>query len=209
MLKKSTSNLSAQKLRIILICTILLLLIAAGGVFFFARTVLAGYAGDVQKITNATASSSKNLANLKALEGKLADNQEAVERARSLVAESKSYEYQDQIIKDINTFANKSGVKIAGYQFNSEGANATTGTAAAPAAGSAAATPTPAPAGGLKTVNVSVNLKSPMRYEDTMEFVHMIEKNLTKMQLGGITMTKEATSSSITVSALTIEVYVK
>lgn len=209
MLKKSTSNLTAQKLRLLLLGSIALLIIAATVLFAYARGVIAQYAADVAKV-NATAElSSRNLSSLSTLKTKLAEDKPAVERTRNLIAESQSYAYQDQIIKDLSTFASKSGVSIAGFQFN-EAAPGTAGATATPAP--AAATPgaqAPVQISGLKTVSVSINLKSPMAYKDIMDFVHMIEQNLTKMQLAGITMTRETESSNVSVSSLTVEVYTR
>lgn len=212
MLKKSTSSLTAQKLRTLLIVSIFLIILLTVGLFVYARSILAGYAADVQKVSDTAASSSRNLNALNTLKTKLAEDKEAVERAKNLVAESRSYAYQDQIIKDLNTFAAKSKVTISGFQFNSEqtetsGAATTSPNVAPPAAGAATA-PT-APTNGLKTVSVSINLKSPMAYRDIMNFIHMVEQNLTKMQLTGVAFNKDANSDNVTVNALTIEVYVR
>ena len=208
MLTKTTSKLTAQKLRLILIASIFLLLAAAIAVFILVRGMLAGYAVEVQKVSDTAASSGKNLSTLGVLKTKLAEEQEAVERAKNLVAESKSYAYQDQIIKDLNTFASKSGITIAGFQFNND-AFAPSGTAPAPAAAPTAGAAAPTTVNGLKTVSVAIDLKSPIKYENAMEFVHMIEQNLTKMQLAGISMSKDPASNNVTVSSLTIEVYVR
>ena len=42
-----------------------------------------------------------------------------------------------------------------------------------------------------------------------MNFIHYIENNLTKMQLSGVSLSKGKEGNNITVSALTIEVYLK
>lgn len=198
-----TANLTAQKLRLILIGGIILLIVIAVVIFTFSQSVIAGYATDVKKATMLAESSSTNLTALNQLKTTLAENSDAVLRTKNLVAESQSYAYQDQIIKDINTFAAKSGVEVSGYQFGTEGL---TGTSATPAAG-AAATPV---VSGLKTVSVSVSLKSPIEYRDIMNFVHMIEQSLTKMQLAGISMESDTSAAGkVTVSSLTLEVYVR
>lgn len=211
MLKKTTGNLNAQKLRILLIVSILLLIVIMSAVFILARSVLVGYAADVQQISDAAASSSKNLSALNNLKAKLEKDHSAVERAKNLVAESQSYAYQDQIIRDINTYASKSGIAIAGYQFNSE--------IGASSSGAAGSTPAPTPVApgtnptptvsGLKTVSVSINLKTPINYTNIMHFIHLIEQNLTKMQLSGVSLSKDTQPNGVTVSALTIEVYVR
>ena len=212
MLKKTTSNLTAQKLRLLLLGSMALLIVIAGAIFIFTKGMLAQYAADVEKVSNTAESSSKNLTALSMLKTKLAEDNDAVERTRNLVAESQSYAYQDQIIKDITTFAQKSGVSISGFQFNSEN-TATAGSAATAQsqAGTSAATgqATTPQVSGLKTVSVSVNLKSPLEYKDIMDFVHMIEQNLTKMQLAGITMNRDAASDKVSVSSLTVEVYTR
>ncbi|MBI3889876.1 hypothetical protein HY312_04910 [Candidatus Saccharibacteria bacterium] len=216
MLKKSTSSLTAQKLRLLLIISIFFILLLTAGIFAYARSVLATYSSDVQKVSDTAASSSKNLSALNTLKTKLAENKDAVERAKNLVAESQSYAYQDQIIKDLNTFASKSGVTISGFQFNSEATGAAGATPAATPSTTTTATPAPAaggaataPTGGLKTVSASINLKSPVNYKNIMNFVHMIEQNLTKMQLTGIALNKDTASNNVSVNSLTVEVYVR
>lgn len=212
MLKKNTSSLTAQKLRTLLIASIFLIVLLTTGLFVYARGILAGYALDVQKVSDAAKSSGDNLNALSTLKTKLDDDKAAVERAKNLVAESQSYAYQDQIIKDLKTFASKSGVTISGFQFNSESSAAGSAGTASPnvtPTPTAADGTTPTVATGLKTVSVSINLKSPMAYTDIMEFIHMVEQNLTKMQLAGITLNKDTTSNNISVSSLTIEVYVR
>lgn len=214
MLKKSISNLSAQKLRMLLLVTILLIITLSIGIFVYTKGVLTTYASEVQEVSDIAALSSQNLSSLATLEQKLASNKNAVERAKSLVAESKSYAYQDQIIKDINTFATKSNVSVTGYQFNGD-----TATGAAAASGSGAATTQPAEdaatdqtatQSGLKTISVAMTLKSPVAYKNVMDFIHLIEQNLTKMQLTGIAFAKDTDSpNNLSVSSLTIEVYIR
>ena len=211
MLKKTASSLTAQKLRLILIASISLLLIIGAGMFLYTRDILAGYATDVKKVSNAAEASAQDLAALSTLKTKLSEDRETVERTRNLVADSQSFAYQDQIIKDITTLANKANVPIAGFQFNGEGA-ASAGAAATtppPSAGASATAATPQVT-GLKTVSVSINLGSPIKYNDIMQFVGMIEQNLTKMQLTGISMNRDTNAADgVSVSALTVEVYVR
>lgn len=218
---KNASYLNAQKLRLILVGTILLILVISIVIFVFARNVLSSYASEVQEVDATAASSSKNLSELSQLQEKLANNQESVLRARNLVAESRSYTYQDQIIRDVNNFADKSGVAITVYQFNNEGTE-TSSTPSGGSSSSAPATSSPSAAqssgianatttvSGLKTVSVNVTVKTPVSYEAIMNFIHMIEQNLTKMQLKGISLTRDPTpnSNKVITTSLTIEVYV-
>ncbi len=209
MRKSFTANLTPQKVRLILIGSTALLIGLSAALFIFSRGILLGYATDVQQITATADASSENLKTLDLLKKKLAEDKPSVERAKSLVADSKAYAYQDQIIKDLSTYASKAGVSIEGFQFNEAAANgATPAPAAAPAADGAVTAPT-ASIGGLKTVSVAITLKSPQGYENIMKFIHSIEQNLTKMQLDGISMSLDKEKGGITLSTLTVGVYTR
>jgi hypothetical protein len=213
-MKNPSSRLNAQKLRSILIVTIFLIVIVAAALFVYGRHTLDGYATEVKKVNETVASSNQNLSALNTLKTKLAENSDAVDRTKNLVAESKSYAYQDQIIADLNAYAKQANVAISGFEFNTVDAStpgstgAATPSAPAPSTGAAPTTPAPV-VGGLKTTSVSVTLKSPLPYKNVMKFTHMIEQNLTKMQLTGISFNKDQAKENVTVDALTIEVYIK
>ena len=106
-------------------------------------------------------------------------------------------------------YAQKAGITISGYTFGAA-AGAVTAPTPAPAAadGSGAAIPA-TPAAAPKSITASINVKSPTSYAKLMSFVHLVEQNLTKMQLSGISMTKEETAGQVTVSALNLEVYIR
>lgn len=206
MLKKSVDGLSATGLRIVLFTSMIFLLILGSAAFWFGFLQLQKYALEVSNVNSQVASSSENLATLKRLQTYLASSQDAVARANEVVAESKQYQYQDKIIEDLNKYASRAGIGITGYSF-SAGTTAgtpTSGTAATPPAGVAA----PA-TGGLKSTSVSVTLKSGTSYESIMRFIHFIEQNLTKMQLAGVSLARDAQTNGVTSNSLTIEVYTR
>ena len=154
-----------------------------------------------------------NINHLKELEAGLARNQDIATRAAAIVAESKQYGYQDQIVNDINTYAQAAGVTILGFDFSETGGASTTPGAAGSSAGTAssgqtATTPTtptpatdttkaPAAAPGLKTVNASIQLDSPIPLTNFLIFLKYIEQNVTKMQITGVTITPEATNPNL------------
>src|SRR5688572_22669497 len=105
MLKKQVSGLSAQKLRILLIVGIVFLIIISGVGFWFAHKQLVGFAEQVRASTATANASTQDLANLQSLKTQLAEDADTVERTKNIVADSQYYSYQDQIIKDINTYA--------------------------------------------------------------------------------------------------------
>lgn len=212
--------MTAQKLRMIMAFGLGLWVVVAGVVFWLFHGQLSTYAADVSKITAEASLSSENIATLQRLENKLEEDRISVDRAKNIVAESKQYVYQDQIIDDLNAYARASGVGIGSYTFtdgNSTGQAATGGAAApAPAAetgGTEAApegTEQAAPAdAGLRTTSVSITLRDEASYESVMKFIRSIEQNLTKMQLAGVTLSKSAESNNIVANTLTIEVYIR
>ncbi len=206
MLKNSVSGLSATGLRIVLFVSMFLLVALGSVAFWFGCQQLTKYSLEVSSVNAQVASSTENLATLKKLEAYLATNNDAVNRAKGVVAESTSYQYQDKIIEDINTYARRAGIGIAGYSFAGGGAAGAATTPSASTADTAAPTPT---ATGLKSTNVSVTLKSGTSYESIMRFIHFIEQNLTKMQLSGVSLAKDQQTNEVTSNALTIEVYTR
>ncbi|OGL32527.1 hypothetical protein A3E76_00555 [Candidatus Saccharibacteria bacterium RIFCSPHIGHO2_12_FULL_44_22] len=209
---KKATRLSAQRLRLLLIASIVAVVAITSVGFYFVRIQLMDYAESVHISTLTAQTSDKNVANLEILKTKLAQDTDTVERTGRVVADSKSYAYQDQIIKDLNQYASKAGITISGYTFGAATTGATT-PAPAPATNESGEPTTPSVTTPVtaapKSITASVNVKSPTSYAKLMNFVHLVEQNLTKMQLSGISMTKEETAGNVTVSALNIEVYVR
>lgn len=208
MLKKQVSGLTAQKLRLLLLVGIALLIILSATGFWLLHKQLVGFAEQVRATTATAAASTQDLTNLQSLKTKLAEDADTVERTKNIVADSQYYAYQDQIIKDINTYASRAGVIITGYTFNSQTANTTPG-ASQSAASTPAATTAPQAVPGIKSVSVSVAIKSPVKYSSMMNFIHAIEQNLTKMQLAGVSITKDTQSDNVTANSLNLEVYTR
>jgi hypothetical protein len=203
------SRLTPTMLRLILSIGLLLTISIAAIIFTLASSQLKTVATTVShKVADAKASQN-SLTNLKKIERFLADHQATVTRANDIVAESKSYEYQNQIINDLKTYASTAGVKINNFDFAAGNSAtpttpATTGAAAAaPLPGAATATP------GVKSTSVSISLQSPIKYENLLRFIKAIEQNLTKMQISTVTLSKGGADSEVTTDALSIEVYIR
>lgn len=206
------SQFTPATLRLVLTVSLILAIVGAGIIFTYASAQLKGTATTVShKVADAKASQN-NLANLKRIEKFLADNKDSVVRANEIVAESKSYEYQNQIINDLKTYAAVSNVSIKSFDFAA--GNSATASTATPAAGTTtppATDPgTAAPAAStLKSTTVSITLDSPLAYTNLLRFVKAIEENLTKMQISAITLSKGTTDSQVATDALSIEVYIR
>lgn len=185
-----------------LIATIVLIVILSGVGFWFFKGWLASYASDVSTKAQQAETSSSDITTLQRLKTQLEQDSVAVNRTKNIVADSKSYEYQNQIVTDLSTYAKNSGITIESYSFD---AGTSAAGAAAPTAGA-----TPAPA-GLKTTKVSITISNPVKYDTAMRFIHSIELNLTKMQLAGVSLHKDtgASDNFVTLDPLTVEVYIR
>lgn len=200
---KQTKNMTPTKLRLILLGSIVLLLGLSIISFWFFRVQLVNFAQQVHDDSAAATVSSSDLSRLQELKFDLNNESVAVTRAKSIVADSKYYSYQDQIISDITSYASKSGVSITSFAFTSDSAQ-----------GSVAATAPVKPVGpavpaGLKTISTTITLKSPVNFQALMNFVHALEVNLTHMQLTGISIAKGSGKDDVTVNPLTVEVYTR
>jgi len=197
--------LTAASLRLIL--SIFLLVIIALGVFLFsfAYSKLKETAVDVSHSVADANSSRDNLQNLQRLKQDLAAQQDIVMRTQNIVAESRSYEYQNQIINDLNDYAARAGLSITTIDFSSAGG----GTGATATPGTTTPTTPSTTINGVKSTFVSITLKNPVDYTALLRFLKSIEQNLTKMQIANIGLSKSENSSSVSSNVLNIEVYIK
>lgn len=195
-------SLTATRLRIIL--TISLLLIEALAIFFVvnADKTLKSYASEVQQVGANAEASRNNIQTLQKVQQELLANKDTIERTNDIVADSKSYQYQDQIITDLNDYAKRAGITVTNLDFLAATTSPTAPGATAPS------TTAPVPT-GVKSTSVSVTLKNPVPYEGLLRFVKSIEENLTKMQISRIGLSKDPTTGGVTSEVLTIEVYIR
>lgn len=103
----------------------------------------------------------------------LANHKSDVDKAAAVVAETKTYQYQNQIVEDVNRYADIAGVTILGFDFPVQ------------------KTISPAGAKGAKTIQAVVTLQNPVPYTNYLRFLKLIEQNLTKMQITEISITPD------------------
>ncbi len=193
--------LTPTSLRLILSISLFVITGIAGVTFSLINDSLTNVAVDVShKVIDASASQN-NLQTLQSIERQLADKKDVVERTRSIVADSQSYQYQNQIITDLSDYAKRSNIEITNLDFSAATQSSTT-----PKTPSALTVPIP---NGVKSTSVSVTLKNPVNYDNLLRFIYAIEQNLTKMQVSKVGLSKDSTGNGITSDLLTIEVYVR
>jgi hypothetical protein len=190
-------SLTASQLRLILAISMFVIALLAAVGFSLINSELKKYAVEVSHVTADAAASRDNLQNLQKIEKQLKEDQDIVQKTNSIVAESQSYQYQDQIITDINDYATKAGIAITDINF---AAQTTAPSATTPS------TPTPS---GVKSSTVRVTLKNPINYANLLRFIKSIEQNLTKMQVSSVNLSKDVASGGVSSDILTLQVYVR
>lgn len=191
-------RLTATKLRAGLALSLLLIIIGAAAVFSVANGWLRGLATEVSHATADANASHTTVATLEQLQEKLAANSAVIQRASNIVAESQSYQYQDEIIQDLNNYATAAGITITNFNFETQ-----------PTADQQTTeTPSVAPPSGINSTLVSISIQNPVNYDSLLRFFYSIEQNLTKMQITNIGLTK-AEGSDVTSEDLTVEVYIR
>jgi len=195
-------NMTATRLRLLLSVSLFVITLIGGAGFYFISRTLRSMALDISHTTVDATASRDNVQILQKIQQQLVDDKEVIARANSIVADSQSYQYQDQIVNDLNDYAKKAGIAITNLDFG-----ATTTTPAGNAA-TLPATATPAPA-GVNSKSVTVTLKNPVDYTSLLHFIRSIEQNLTKMQISKIGISKGNSGNQVSSDILTIQVYVR
>ena len=206
--RKREKMTPAVTMRIVFALSLVLILVGMGGIVYFGYTMLQGTAGEVSKIQTEAKAVDAKVQNLARLEKEMEKYKDSVAKARQLVAETQQYQYQNQIINDLTTYANQSGVGIAGFTFTSgsagaksnSGSSGTSGTNNSSGSNSAA---------GPKSMKVSVRLNEKTDYMALIRFMHLIEQNLTRMQIASVSMSKAEGVGQVSTQTLDVEVYVR
>jgi hypothetical protein len=185
-------KIDAVKMRTLLIGLIVVLVGggAAGG--WYLQGILSSKIAETNTIKEAAANSDNDLSNAKALKVYLEKHQTDMEKAAMIVADTTSYKYQDQIVQDITTYANLSGLTILGFDFPTQKTSSAKSSS------------------GLKTITATITLDNPVPYANYLTFIKYIEQNLTKMQITDISITPDNDDpSQISNPIIGLEVYIK
>ena len=193
--------LNASIARIILSLLLLIILSAMVGLVIFAYSFLSKTSEEVGKMqTEATAVDAK-IQSLLASKSQLDRNSDTVKKAKNIVSESKLYQYQNQIIQDLNTYADRAGIPIKSFSFQNEPT-----TSAKTATSSKQTSTSPA---GVKSTFVSIQLGDHIDYTKFLHFLSLIEKNVTRMQLSGVSISRGVNNHEISIQSLEVKVYTR
>lgn len=130
---------------------------------------------------------------LRKLQSELADKKDIVQRASQIASTAQNYQYQDQVVSDLQTYARKTGIDIASFDF----------------AGGASGEGQSGPAGTTLTP-FTINLRGPLAYDKVMQFLRDIENNLTKLQVVSLSLSpSKEDAKQLTNPSMSLVVYLK
>lgn len=159
---------------------------------YFIHQKLSTYVVEVDHLKIDSEMNEQGIVNAQKLRIALNENRDSVTRAAAIVADTKYYEYQDQIVQDIGAYAAASNLTVLGFDFS---------TAASSKASSVK---------GIKTMVATISLKSPVSYNNYLRFLKLIERNLTKMQVTQLDISNDLKApGAISSPVITLEVYVR
>lgn len=193
--------LNASIARIVLSLLLLIILSAMVGLVIFAYSFLSKTSEEVGKMQTEAIAVDAKIQSLLASKSQLDRNSDTVTKAKNIVSESKLYQYQNQIIKDLNTYADRAGIPIKAFSFQNEPTTSAKTTKSSKR--------TPASPAGVKSTFVSIQLGDHIDYTKFLHFLSLIEKNVTRMQLLGVSISRGANNHEISIQSLEVKVYTR
>lgn len=193
--------LNASIARIVLSLLLLIILSAMVGLVIFAYSFLSKTSEEVGKMQTEAIAVDAKIQSLLASKSQLDRNSDTVKKAKNIVSESKLYQYQNQIIQDLNTYADRAGIPIKSFSFQNEPT-----TSAKTVTSSKQTSTSPA---GVKSTFVSIQLGDHIDYTKFLHFLSLIEKNVTRMQLSGVSISRGANNHEISIQSLEVKVYTR
>lgn len=198
-------QLNATLARILLSLALVLILLVMTAGFYMAYNFMKDSAQQVASVQADAKAADKKLQDVRSLSSKLEKYQDSVKKAEKIVAESISYKYQNQIINDITAYARQAGVGISSFTFQDDSA-ASNGKSSSSTATKTPATPSPS---GAKSTSVSIQMSKDLDYVRFLQFLHLLEQNLTRMQVANISLAKGDSPQHVESQALKLELYLR
>jgi len=185
-MKKNAMN--AVTLRGVLGTSIVLVIILAGVGFYFAQGWLHTFATSVSRTVADSNSSDNSVQSLTKLQQELSTRQDIVTKTNAIMTSSSTF--QTQAVQDLTVYAAAAGISISNYAFP-----------VVPASSVALTVP---------ITQVTVTLKSPVAYNNLIEFMTAIEGNLPKMQITSVNLGRiSGDAASVKIDQLTVAVYTR
>lgn len=199
-------SMTPATLRAVLASALFVLAALGVTIYILGYGQIARYSADTQKLASEAEASNSDLTNLIATRKQLDSNADIVDRTSMMVAESRQYAYQDQILSDLKTYGAAAGISVSNITFSDASLSSATATST-PATGSTLTTPS-----GIKSIKASVTIENPVAYANVLKFVHLLEQGLFKMRLTEISISRsndQKSAGSVSINTLTMEVFIR
>ena len=208
--KNPLGQLTASKLRLILLGSAVILVLASAGLIILGQQAVSSYGKEVSSTVAVSSSDEKTLQDLEIVSRALASQKPIVDKSKLIIADkNNTYTYQKQVIQDITRYADMAGVQVVGFTFAETGGVTTgapaTAAASTPAAGTkAGGIATPA---GVTPVNVTVALGGDVSYDTLYKLLQLLEGNLLRMEIESLDLSRPSGTEASAISSLTIRIY--
>ena len=197
-------GLTASSARIVLALFLLIILAAMVAGSYFAYSFLSTTSKEVADMQTEASAVDMKIQNLLKLKDQLEKNPVATKKAEQIVAESKSYQYQNQIVNDLSIYAGKANVPIQSFTFQD-------GSTSSKSSSSSSQTTTkkPTSVNGVKSITVSIQLGDKVPYNNLLHFLYLVENNVTRMQIYGVSISRGEQRGEVSAQSLELGVYVR
>ena len=148
---------------------------------------------EVSKVENDVVANESSIGLAQALEQYIKNNRKDIDLVKKVVSDTKEYQYQDDIINDIVTYATQTGLKLLSVTFPTSASSSSSKDKSAP----------------VKTMQAVIEIDKEFSYDKYINFIYKIEQNISKMKILQISIDLGKEAGSITGSSIKLEVYVK
>lgn len=148
---------------------------------------------EVSKVENDVVANESSIGLAQALEQYIKNNRKDIDLVKKVVSDTKEYQYQDDIINDIVTYAAQTGLKLLSVTFPTSISSSSSKDKSAP----------------VKTMQAVIEIDKEFSYDKYINFIYKIEQNISKMRILQISIDLGKEAGSITGSSIKLEVYVK
>ncbi|TWP08724.1 hypothetical protein EUA76_00330 [TM7 phylum sp. oral taxon 350] len=192
-MKNKSFSLKASIFSYILGALMAIVIIGAFVGAYYLNGFLIQKKDEVSKVENDVVANESSIGLAQALEQYIKNNRKDIDLVKKVVSDTKEYQYQDDIINDIVTYAAQTGLKLLSVTFPTSASSSSSKDKSAP----------------VKTMQAVIEIDKEFSYDKYINFIYKIEQNISKMKILQISIDLGKEAGSITGSSIKLEVYVK
>lgn len=192
-MKNKSFSLKASIFSYILGALMAIVIIGAFVGAYYLNGFLVQKKDEVSKVENDVVANESSIGLAQALEQYIKNNRKDIDLVKKVVSDTKEYQYQDDIINDIVTYAAQTGLKLLSVTFPTSISSSSSKDKSAP----------------VKTMQAVIEIDKEFSYDKYINFIYKIEQNISKMKILQISIDLGKEAGSITGSSIKLEVYVK